>query len=697
MNTTIKAPYKNVKHALGKSVKAFCPNKNIQSDGPIPGVIQALDCFSGCGGFSSALLRIAHENGFAVSHTMLNHWDKSLETAKLNLGPVKIFNCSITDADPREIVPGGYLDILLASPECIGYSSARGNRPINDQRRSSFAEVLRFLSELDVQCLVLENVAESRHWGALDTKTMRPIKERKGEFFDAFVKAVKRLGYTVEYQILCASDYGDATSRKRLYMIAKKHGSVSFPLPTHSKNGSKPGTLPWVPARAILDFSIRGQSMFSRVDPHSPKTIRRCSIGFSDQVDRAPLAAAYVKALDIFKRAAEAYHAQMLHKPTEKKLDRRLTKAERLEAKRINLQARAQHRLLVEELFREPVATFAWEDLKPKAAATLTDQIELETVDPFICKLYGTGTTLTLDDPIDTVTAGGINFSIASPTAKRAPQNVVAPEGFVVTTNHGSSDDETRRLTSLDMPLNTITAKRGDGLVTPEAATVERFIMRTPALAPVDSAVDPIMVSQHQWNDCRSIDEPTATATTRGSGYLATPEAFLVSRNQQHHDNENRTKPLDETLGTCTASGGEYLATPQADCFIVPQKHFDGRGTTTDSIDRPLRTIAATNGSGLATPNLTMPVGTIPAGKPYVIIDGTIVLLDVLYRMLNVDELARAMSFKTDKYDYVITGSTADQTQQIGNGVAVLTAMKLIGHALADRFEADRSAMPEAA
>jgi len=114
----IKAPYASTPEALGRSLRAFRPIENAHA-GPEPGVIKALDVFSGAGGFASALMRACRENGVEVPLSVLNHWSTALETARLNLGAIKVFNCSISDVNPRDVVPDGYLDILLASPECF--------------------------------------------------------------------------------------------------------------------------------------------------------------------------------------------------------------------------------------------------------------------------------------------------------------------------------------------------------------------------------------------------------------------------------------------------------------------------------------------------------------------------------------------------------------------------------------------------
>ena len=80
--------YSNTKNAIGRPVRSFSKAYTMANPPRQEGVIKALDLYSGCGGFSTALKRISKAKGFRVSLTVLNHWDAALETARLNLGDV---------------------------------------------------------------------------------------------------------------------------------------------------------------------------------------------------------------------------------------------------------------------------------------------------------------------------------------------------------------------------------------------------------------------------------------------------------------------------------------------------------------------------------------------------------------------------------------------------------------------------------
>ena len=81
-------------------------------------------------------------------------------------------------------------------------------------------------------------------------------------------KQLEALGYAVEYRILTASDYGAPTSRKRLFILARRDGKpIVWPQATHGNPKSeavKTGKLlPWRTAADIIDWSLPVPSVFS--------------------------------------------------------------------------------------------------------------------------------------------------------------------------------------------------------------------------------------------------------------------------------------------------------------------------------------------------------------------------------------------------------------------------------------------------
>jgi DNA (cytosine-5)-methyltransferase 1 len=170
--------------------------------------------------------------------------------------------------------------LLWASPECTHHSNARGSRPRSDQSRASAWLILKWLSELYVSRVIIENVPEFLTWGPLDDAG-RPIPSKKGKTFRAFATALRSLGYTVDWRILTAADYGDPTTRRRLFVQAVKgRKKIIWPEVTHIDAIQCPdGYSPWRPARDIIDWSITGQSIFDRKRPLAAATMRRIAAG----------------------------------------------------------------------------------------------------------------------------------------------------------------------------------------------------------------------------------------------------------------------------------------------------------------------------------------------------------------------------------------------------------------------------------
>jgi DNA (cytosine-5)-methyltransferase 1 len=241
-------------------------------------VIRAVDLFAGAGGCSTGLLQAATRRRESVDLVAVNHWPIAVETHTRNHPEARHFCAPVETLDPRVAVPGGKLDILIAAPECTHHSTARGGKPINDQSRASAWHILRWLELLSVEHVLIENVPEFQTWGPIG-KTGRPLKHQKGETFRAFIAALESYGYRVECKVLNAADYGAATTRRRLFIVARR-GKVapSWPAPTHSKTGAPTlfgGSRKWRAAREIIDWSLPSQSIFTRARPLKPATMRR--------------------------------------------------------------------------------------------------------------------------------------------------------------------------------------------------------------------------------------------------------------------------------------------------------------------------------------------------------------------------------------------------------------------------------------
>ena len=116
-------------------------------------------------------------------------------------------------------------------------------------------------------------------------KIYKPIKAREGELFRAFVSRLEKLGYKVEWKILRACDYGAPTTRRRLFLVARRDGKpIVWPEPTHGP-GRK---FPYRTAAECIDWSIPCPSIFERDKDLAEKTLARIARGIQKFVLENP-------------------------------------------------------------------------------------------------------------------------------------------------------------------------------------------------------------------------------------------------------------------------------------------------------------------------------------------------------------------------------------------------------------------------
>ena len=239
----------------------------------------AADLFCGAGGSSSGLIRACRKAGIPLQLLAINHWQVAIDTHSENHPEVQHLCESVDNVDPRKVVPGGRLHLLIAGIECTHHSNARGGRPMNDQSRSAAWQLVRWAEALYIDTILIENVREFRSWGPLGANG-RPIKKLAGQTYQAFLNALRSLGYVVEERLINAANYGDPTTRERLFIMARRGGKkIVWPDATHTQKPSLFGQKPWRAAREIIDWKFPSQSIFTRKRPLSPKTMERIIAG----------------------------------------------------------------------------------------------------------------------------------------------------------------------------------------------------------------------------------------------------------------------------------------------------------------------------------------------------------------------------------------------------------------------------------
>lgn len=228
-----------------------------------------VDLFAGGGGASEGI-----RQALGVGPTVaVNHDSAAIEMHAAN-HPGTLHLCEdvfrVTPFRPRRKP----IDLLWASPNCTHFSRAKGSAPKDYGIRLLAWVVVEWARAVSPRVICLENVAEFLTWGPLDGEG-QPIKARSGETFGEFVGALTLAGYRVEWRVLNAADYGAPTSRRRLFLVARRDGeAIRWPEPTHGV-----GRIPWLTAASCIDWTIPVPSIFDRSKPLAPATERRIAEG----------------------------------------------------------------------------------------------------------------------------------------------------------------------------------------------------------------------------------------------------------------------------------------------------------------------------------------------------------------------------------------------------------------------------------
>jgi len=246
-----------------------------------------IDNFAGGGGTSTGI-----EQAFGRPVDIaINHNAEALAMHRANHPHTKHFCESVWDVDPIAITGNQPVGLVWLSPDCKHFSKAKGGKPVEKKIRGLAWVALRWAAKVKPRVIMLENVEEFTTWGPLGPDGM-PCPKRKGREFGAFVNALKRQGYAVDYRELRACDFGAPTIRKRFFLIGRRDGlPICWPAPTHgdpTSEGVKSGKLkPWRTAAECIDWSITAPSIFERTRSLADATCRRIAKGIMRYVVNA--------------------------------------------------------------------------------------------------------------------------------------------------------------------------------------------------------------------------------------------------------------------------------------------------------------------------------------------------------------------------------------------------------------------------
>ncbi|MGN0679366.1 MAG: DNA cytosine methyltransferase [Oscillospiraceae bacterium] len=171
-----------------------------------------IDLFAGLGGFRLAL------ESYGAKCVYSNEWDEAVQQVYLkNYGDMP--EGDITKVDEKAIPDH---DILCAGFPCQPFSISGKQRGFEDSRGTLFFDVARIVKEKNPKVVFLENV---KNFASHDNgRTLEVVKS-----------TMEELGYSFNYKVLSATDYGIPQKRERIYMVCFRNdlhiSNFEFPKP----------------------------------------------------------------------------------------------------------------------------------------------------------------------------------------------------------------------------------------------------------------------------------------------------------------------------------------------------------------------------------------------------------------------------------------------------------------------------------
>lgn len=175
-----------------------------------------IDLFAGVGGMSLGF----EMSGFDV--LLANEYDKSIAEAYIaNHKNTKMIIGDITSLDLKKTFGSyrGKVDVVIGGPPCQGFSQKGQRKTIHDERNFLFKYYVSVVELVKPKYFVMENVPNL-------------LTAEGGYFRKEIEELFNNMGYSLQYGVLNASDYGVPQNRRRAVIIGKLGGNApSLPIP----------------------------------------------------------------------------------------------------------------------------------------------------------------------------------------------------------------------------------------------------------------------------------------------------------------------------------------------------------------------------------------------------------------------------------------------------------------------------------
>ncbi len=358
--------------------------------------VTATDMFCGAGGSSTGAVAAGAEVRLAM-----NHWDLAIETHNTNHPNTAHSLADISQANPRYYPT---TSILISSPECTNHSLSKGRKrknlgqmhlweepvdPGEERSRATMWCVPRWCEYHSYEMVIVENVIEARHW----------IN------WNAWLYAMHQQGYEHEEVYFNSMfSYPTPQSRDRVYIIFWKKGrrkpNLEFTPPAYCLHCEKAvaAVQSWKnPLKKHGRYGNRNQYVY--VCPHGHGKVEPYYFPASTAIDwdyptqkvgdrKKPLQPA---TLERIRKGLEKFNGHLMGETTS-------PEAEAVPFVVRHYSGGAEHSLSVKN---------------PLPTVTTVDHNSL--VQPFMTTLRRNHFAKSMEEPLDTVVAGGTHHGLVQP------------------------------------------------------------------------------------------------------------------------------------------------------------------------------------------------------------------------------------------------------------------------------------------
>lgn len=187
-----------------------------------PTKFNILDLFCGAGGLSWGL----DKNPFFKTTVALDFDEQAADTFKKNMPYAEVVVGDITSPEIKSrivsLAQESGVNMIVGGPPCQGYSMKGKKLGLKDPRNFLFREYLDLVKIIQPDVFVIENVKGL-------------LLSANGWFKDEIVHTIESLGYSVQFGILNAADFGVPQARERAIFICSKFGAIALPTPLTKK------------------------------------------------------------------------------------------------------------------------------------------------------------------------------------------------------------------------------------------------------------------------------------------------------------------------------------------------------------------------------------------------------------------------------------------------------------------------------